>query len=90
MTNDSGVKQSNDEWSLKAGRRGPTLLHDAHFHRKQSPFNHERIPEKVVHASGFGLYGEFETYKSMSDVTMADFLQEKAIKHLSLSVFLIL
>ena len=46
MTNDSGTKQSNDERSLKAGRRGPTVLHDTHFYRKQSHFNRERIPEK--------------------------------------------
>lgn len=80
MTDDTGIKQSNDEWSLKAGQRGPTLLHDAHFYRKQSHFNRERIPEKVVHARGFGLYGEFESYKSMANVTKADFLQEPGKK----------
>ena len=80
MTNDGGVKISNDEWSLKAGKRGPTLLQDAHFHKKQSHFNRERIPEKVVHARGFGLYGEFELYKSMKDVTKAAFLQDPGKK----------
>lgn len=76
MTNDSGAKQSNDERTLKAGRRGPLVMHDTHFYRKQSHFNRERIPEKVVHARGFGVYGEFETYKSLSHITVADFLQK--------------
>lgn len=80
MTDDTGVKQSNDEWSLTAGKRGPTLLQDAHFYRKQSHFNRERIPEKVVHARGFGLYGEFEAYKSMANITRANFLQEAGKK----------
>src|SRR5690625_1450771 len=80
MTDDTGAKQSNDEWSLRAGKRGPTLFQDAHFYRKQSHFNRERIPEKVVHARGFGLYGEFESYKSMSHVTRAHFLQEQGRK----------
>ncbi|RKD21033.1 catalase HPII [Ammoniphilus oxalaticus] len=80
MTSDSGFKVSNDRWSLRAGRRGPTLLQDFHFYRKQSRFNRERIPEKVVHARGFGLYGDFEAYKSMSHVTKARFLQEAGCK----------
>src|SRR5690625_6307780 len=68
-------KLYNDRWSLRACKRGPTLLQDFHFYRKQSRFNRERIPEKVVHARGFGLFGEFETYHSMKDYTVADFLQ---------------
>src|SRR5690625_6951809 len=80
MTSDTGVKISNDEWSLRAGKRGPTLLQDTHFYRKQSRFNRERIPEKVVHARGFGLHGEFELQKSMRHVTKADFLQEPGTK----------
>src|SRR5690625_508120 len=77
MTDDAGFKISNDRWSLRAGKRGPTLLQDFHFYRKQSHFNRERIPEKVVHARGDGVYGEFELYKSMSHVTRAHFLQEQ-------------
>lgn len=80
MTSDAGVKISNDERSLRAGKRGPTLLQDAHFYKKQSHFNRERIPEKVVHARGFGLYGDFELYKSMKHVTTAGFLQEPGSK----------
>src|SRR5690625_4114652 len=75
MTEENAVKVSNDRWSLRAGKRGPHLLQDFHFYRKQTRFNRERIPEKVVHARGFGLFGEFETYHSMIDYTVADFLQ---------------
>ncbi len=80
MTSDSGFKISNDQTSLRAGKRGPTLLQDFHFYRKQSRFNRERIPEKVVHARGFGLYGEFETYTSLSHLTSAHFLREAGRK----------
>lgn len=80
LTSDSGVKVSNDQRSLRAGKRGPGLLEDTHFYRKQSHFNRERIPEKVVHARGFGVHGEFELQKSLSDVTMAHFLQEPGTK----------
>src|SRR5690625_4262507 len=80
MTSDTGFKISNDRWSLRAGKRGPTLLQDFHFYRKQSRFNRERIPEKVVHARGFGLYGDFELYKSMKEYTVAEFLQKPGSK----------
>ncbi|GAA0599703.1 catalase [Virgibacillus siamensis] len=80
MTDDAGFKISNDRWSLKAGKRGPTLFQDFHFYRKQSHFSRERIPEKVVHARGDGAYGEFELYKSMRHVTRAHFLQEPGTK----------
>jgi len=80
LTSDTGAKISNDQQSLRAGRRGPTLLQDTHFYRKQSRFNRERIPEKVVHARGFGVHGEFELQKSMRHVTKADFLQEPGTK----------
>ncbi len=80
MKSDTGLKIENDRFSLRAGRRGPTLLQDTHFYRKQSRLNRERIPEKVVHARGFGLYGEFELYKSMKDYTIADFLQVPGTK----------
>ncbi|MDN6625780.1 MAG: catalase [Pisciglobus halotolerans] len=76
MTSDSGFKVSNDRWSLRAGKRGPLAFQDSHFYRKQSRFNRERIPEKVVHARGFGVYGDFELTKSMKEYTVADFLQE--------------
>ena len=80
MTADSGFKVSNDRWSLRAGKRGPRLLEDVHFYRKQTRLNRERIPEKVVHARGFGLFGEFELYKSMKKYTKAHFLQVPGTK----------
>ncbi|GAB3068813.1 catalase [Virgibacillus ainsalahensis] len=80
MTDDAGFKISNDRWSLRAGKRGPLLFQDFHFYRKQSRFSRERIPEKVVHARGFGLYGDFELYKSMEKYTVAKFLQEPGSK----------
>jgi catalase len=80
MTDDHGVRVSNDETTLRAGRRGPLTFDDFHFYKKQTHFNRERIPEKVVHARGFGVYGEFEAYKSMSHVTRAHFLQKAGRK----------
>lgn len=80
LTSDAGLKISNDRWSLRAGKRGPTLFQDFHFYKKQSHFNRERIPEKVVHARGDGVYGEFELYKSMRHVTKAHFLQKPGTK----------
>ena len=61
MTEESGVKVSNDQKTLRAGKRGPLLAQDFHFYKKLTHFTREKIPEKVVHARGFGVYGEFET-----------------------------
>ncbi|WP_093857572.1 catalase [Tenuibacillus multivorans] len=80
MTDDNGVKVSNDRWTLRAGKRGPALFQDFHFYKKQSHFDRERIPEKVVHARGFGVYGDFELYKSMRNYTVAKFLHEPGKK----------
>lgn len=80
MTDDNAVKVSNDETILKAGRRGPALLQDFHFYKKITHFTRERIPEKVVHARGFGVYGEFVTYKSLKHLTKAHFLGEAGRK----------
>ena len=80
MTSDSGYKITDDSQSLRAGKRGPLMLRDTNFYRKQSRLNRERIPEKVVHARGFGLYGEFELTKSMTEYTKAGFLQTVGTK----------
>ncbi len=80
MTTNQGVKVSEDELSLKAGERGPTLLEDFHLREKITHFDHERIPERVVHARGVGAYGEFELYESMEEYTSADFLQDPSKK----------
>ncbi|MGI8724135.1 MAG: catalase [Methyloceanibacter sp.] len=75
LTTQQGIPVSDDQNSLKAGSRGPTLLEDQHFREKIFHFDHERIPERVVHARGFGAHGFFETYKSLSDITSADLFQ---------------
>ncbi|WP_010532175.1 catalase [Lentibacillus jeotgali] len=80
MTTNQGLKVSGDEFSLKAGERGPTLMEDFHFREKMTHFDHERIPERVVHARGYGAHGEFELYKSMEPYTKAGFLQEPGSK----------
>ncbi|MBW8350057.1 catalase [Bacillus sp. IITD106] len=80
MTTNQGLKLSEDEFSLKAGERGPTLMEDFHFREKITHFDHERIPERVVHARGFAAHGEFELYESMEDYTSAKFLQDPSVK----------
>lgn len=80
LTDDTARKIDNNRWSLRAGKRGPGLFEDTHFYRKQSHFNRERIPEKVVHARGDGAYGVFECYKSMKHITRAHFLQKAGRK----------
>ncbi len=76
LTTDQGLEVDHTDDSLTAGERGPTLMEDFHFREKLTRFDHERIPERVVHARGAGAYGYFEPYESMADVTRADFLQE--------------
>ncbi len=80
LTSNFGVGVSNTDDSLKAGLRGPTLMEDFHFREKITHFDHERIPERVVHARGFGAHGFFELYESMSQYTMAKFLQNPSVK----------
>ena len=75
LTTQQGVPVSDDQNSLKAGARGPTLLEDQHFREKIFHFDHERIPERVVHARGYGAHGYFETYESLADITSADLFQ---------------
>lgn len=80
MTSNEGIPISDDENSLKAGERGPTLIEDFLAREKLAHFDRERIPERVVHARGYGAHGEFELYDSLSDITMADFLQDPTKK----------
>jgi catalase len=80
LTTNQGLKVSEDEHSLKAGYRGPTLMEDFHFREKITHFDHERIPERVVHARGYAAHGEFELYESMKKYTKAAFLQEAGSK----------
>jgi catalase len=71
MTNNQGLKVSDDQNSEKAGVRGPSLLEDFMLREKITHFDHERIPERVVHARGAGAHGEFVCYEDLSDLTMA-------------------
>src|SRR3979409_1040046 len=72
LTTQQGVPIFDAQNFLKIGVRGPTALEDFHFREKIFHFDHERIPERVVHARGFGAHGYFETYKSLSSLTKAD------------------
>ncbi len=75
LTTAQGGPVSDDQNSLKIGPRGPTLLEDFHFREKIFHFDHERIPERVVHARGYAAHGFFENYKSLSKYTRADLFQ---------------
>jgi catalase len=75
LTTQQGTPVADDQNSLRAGPRGPTLMEDFHLREKIFHFDHERIPERVVHARGYGAHGYFETYEPLSDVTRADLFQ---------------
>ncbi|HLH62791.1 MAG TPA: catalase [Ktedonobacteraceae bacterium] len=80
LTTNQGVRISHTDDSLKAGERGPTLLEDFHFREKIMHFDHERIPERVVHARGSGAFGYFQVYEPMTEYTKASFLQDPSVK----------
>jgi catalase len=74
MTTDLGIPVGETDNSLKVGERGPTLMEDFHFREKITRFDHERIPERVVHARGSAAYGHFQLYESLEEYTRAAFL----------------
>ncbi|MEZ0382546.1 catalase [Mycobacterium sp. pW045] len=75
LTTQQGVRVDHTDDALTAGERGPTLLEDFHAREKVMHFDHERIPERVVHARGAGAYGYFEPYDdSLAEYTAAKFL----------------
>ena len=76
LTTAQGGPVADDQNSLKIGARGPTVLEDFHFREKIFHFDHERIPERVVHARGYGAHGFFETYESLAKYTRADLFQK--------------
>jgi catalase len=80
LTTNQGVRINDNQNSLKAGDRGPTLLEDFILREKITHFDHERIPERVVHARGSGAHGYFQVYESMAQYTKAGFLQDPAVK----------
>ncbi|MFS3130032.1 catalase [Nocardioides sp. Bht2] len=74
LTTTQGARLRDSDHSLKAGERGPTLLQDHHLREKITHFDHERIPERVVHARGAGAHGIFESYGTATAITRAPFL----------------
>jgi catalase len=77
LTTANGLRLPDTDHSLKAGDRGPTLLEDFHLREKITHFDHERIPERVVHARGAAAHGVFESYGTGRSVTRAGFLAGK-------------
>jgi catalase len=71
LTTNQGVPIADNQNSLKAGLRGPTLLEDFILREKITHFDHERIPERIVHARGSGAHGYFEVYQSLAQYTRA-------------------
>jgi catalase len=78
LATNAGTRVNDDQDTLKAGARGPSLLEDFHFREKVTHFDHERIPERVVHARGSGAHGVFRVYESLSPWTKAGFLNDPA------------
>ncbi len=75
LTTQQGIPVADDQNTLRIGGRGPVTLEDFHFREKIFHFDHERIPERVVHARGFGAHGFFETFEPLAEVTRADLFQ---------------
>ncbi|MCW3054976.1 MAG: catalase [Chthonomonadales bacterium] len=80
LTTNVGQPISTDQNSLRAGQRGPTLLEDFVLREKLQHFDHERIPERIVHARGAAAHGYFQVYESLADLTKADVLQDPAVQ----------
>ncbi|OMB94727.1 catalase [Mycobacterium colombiense] len=81
LTTQQGVRVDHTDDSLTVGERGPTLLEDFHAREKITHFDHERIPERVVHARGAGAYGYFEPYDDwLADYTAAKFLTTPGVQ----------
>lgn len=79
LTTNLGLGVPDTDDSLKAGTRGPTLMEDFIFREKVTHFDHERIPERVVHARGSGAHGYFQVYQSLSQITKAHFLSDPGL-----------
>ncbi|HLN44093.1 MAG TPA: catalase [Candidatus Sulfotelmatobacter sp.] len=75
LTTNTGVRINDTDNSLRVGPRGPTLMEDFHFREKIMHFDHERIPERVVHARGSGAHGYFQVYEPLTKYTKAKFLE---------------
>ncbi|GGV25003.1 catalase [Actinomadura cremea] len=79
LTTDQGIPVDDTDNSLTVGERGPSLLEDFHLREKITHFDHERIPERVVHARGSGAYGQFRVTDPLSDFTTAEFLCDTSL-----------
>jgi len=80
LTTNQGTRVNDNQNTLLAGERGPSLLEDFHFREKITHFDHERIPERVVHARGSGAHGYFQVYENLGRYTRAAFLQDPAVR----------
>jgi catalase len=80
LTTNQGVVIAGNQNTLKSGERGPSLLEDFAFREKITHFDHERIPERIVHARGSGAHGYFEVTNPIPHLTRASFLAEKGKK----------
>jgi catalase len=80
LTTNQGIRVSDNQNQLKSGERGPVLLEDFVLREKIFHFDHERIPERIVHARGSAAHGFFEVYESLADITKADLFQRPGEK----------
>jgi catalase len=80
LTTNTGVRINHTDDSLKAGKRGPTLMEDFHLREKMTHFDHERIPERVVHARGSAAHGYFQVYEPLTELTKARVFQDPSKK----------
>ena len=80
LTTNVGQPIGTDKNSLRAGERGPTLLEDFVLREKLQHFDHERIPERIVHARGAAAHGYFQVYKSLADLTAAKVFHNPSVK----------
>ena len=80
LTTNQGVRLSDDDNSLKAGPAGPTLMEDFHFREKMTHFDHEKMPERIVHPRGSGAHGYFQMYKPLTQYSKAAVFTDPAVK----------
>ncbi|MCO4881692.1 MULTISPECIES: catalase HPII [Paraburkholderia] len=80
LRTNQGVKIADNQNTLRAGPRGPSLLEDFIMREKITHFDHERIPERIVHARGSAAHGVFQVYEPMAEYTKAAFLQDPSVQ----------
>jgi len=80
LTTNQGQRMEDDDNSLKAGSRGPTLIEDFHFREKMTHFDHERMPERVVHPRGSAAHGYFQVYKPLTQYSRAAVFADPSVK----------